>query len=77
MEAQFDVLAAYRNGPRGWTMAEIMLAVGLVVGFDGLETRWMGQEFSSVSAVPMWNGLMTPLRNRFVISTGTWFLLAL
>jgi hypothetical protein len=43
LEAQFDVLAAYRNGPRGWTMDEITLPVGPVVGFDGLETRWMGQ----------------------------------
>ncbi len=43
LEAQFDVLAAYRNGPRGWTMDTIELPVGPVVAFDGLETRWMGQ----------------------------------
>jgi hypothetical protein len=43
LEAQFDVLAAYRNGPRGWTMDWIKLPVGPVVGFDGLEARWMGQ----------------------------------
>jgi len=43
LEAQFDVLAAYRNGPRGWTMDEIRLPVGPVVSFDGLQARWMGQ----------------------------------
>jgi len=43
LQAQFDVLAAYRNGPRGWTMDTITLPVGPVVAFDGLETRWMGQ----------------------------------
>lgn len=43
LEAQFDVLAAYKNGPRGWTMDSITLPVGPVVGFDGVQTRWMGQ----------------------------------
>lgn len=43
LEAQFDVLAAYRNGPRGWTMDTITLPVGPVESFDGLQTRWMGQ----------------------------------
>jgi hypothetical protein len=43
LEANFDILAAYRNGPRGWTMDSITLPVGPVVAFDGLETRWMGQ----------------------------------
>jgi hypothetical protein len=43
LEANFDVLAAYRNGPRGWTMDSITLPVGPVVAFDGLQTRWMGQ----------------------------------
>ena len=43
LEAQFDVLAAYRNGPRGWTMDTITLPVGPVETFDGLQARWMGQ----------------------------------
>lgn len=43
LQAQFDVLAAYRNGPRGWTMDTITLPVGPVVNFDGLDTRWMGE----------------------------------
>ena len=43
LEAQFDVLAAYRNGPRGWTMDSITLPVGPVETFDGLQARWMGQ----------------------------------
>jgi hypothetical protein len=43
LEANFDVLAAYRNGPRGWTMDHITLPVGPVVDFDGLQARWMGQ----------------------------------
>jgi hypothetical protein len=43
LEANFDILAAYKNGPRGWTMDSITLPVGPVVAFDGLESRWMGQ----------------------------------
>lgn len=43
LEANFDVLAGYRNGPRGWTVDSITLPVGPVVAFNGLETRWMGQ----------------------------------
>lgn len=43
LEAQFDVLAAYRNGPRGWTMDSITLPVGPVETFDGLQAHWMGQ----------------------------------
>ncbi len=41
--SQYDVLAAFKNGPRGWTMDWIKLPVGPVVEFDGLKTRWMGQ----------------------------------
>jgi hypothetical protein len=43
LEANFDILAAYKNGPRGWTMDSITLPVGPVVAFNGLESRWMGQ----------------------------------
>lgn len=43
LEANFDVLAAYKNGPRGWTMDMIELPVGPVEDFDGLKARWMGE----------------------------------
>jgi hypothetical protein len=43
LEAEFDILAAYRNGPRGWTMDKITLSVGPVETFDGVQARWMGQ----------------------------------
>lgn len=43
LETTYDVLAAYKNGPRGWTMDKIVIPVGPVYGFDGLETRWMGE----------------------------------
>jgi len=41
--SQYDVIAAYKNGPRGWTMDWIDLPVGPVVSFNGLQARWMGQ----------------------------------
>lgn len=37
LEAQFDVLATYKNGPRGWTMDTITLPVGPVETFDGVQ----------------------------------------
>ena len=43
LEAQYDVIGAYKNGPRGWTMDSITLPVGPVIAFDGIETRWMGE----------------------------------
>ena len=43
LEAQYDVLAAYKNGPRGWTMDTITLPVGPVETFDGVQARWMGE----------------------------------
>jgi len=43
LEETYDVIAAFKNGPRGWTMDRIDLPVGPVVGFEGLETRWMGE----------------------------------
>lgn len=43
LESQFDVLAAYKNGPRGWTMDWIRLPVGPVETFDGIQARWMGE----------------------------------
>ena len=35
-----NVLAAWKNGPRGWTMDWIELPVGEVTAFDGWEGRW-------------------------------------
>jgi hypothetical protein len=43
LEDQYDVLAAYKNGPRGWTMDTITLPAGPVETFDGIQTRWMGE----------------------------------
>lgn len=43
LEKTYDVLAAYKNGPRGWTMDKILIPVGPVTAFEGLETRWMGE----------------------------------
>jgi len=44
LEKQYDVIAAFKNGPRGWTIDWAELPVGPVVSFDGLKTRWMGQD---------------------------------
>jgi hypothetical protein len=43
LETQYDVIAGYKNGPRGWTMDKIKLPVGPVVAFDGIKSRWMGE----------------------------------
>lgn len=43
LESGYDVVAAYKNGPRGWTMDTITIPVGPVVTFDGVQTRWMGE----------------------------------
>ena len=43
LESQYYVIAAYKNGPRGWTMDTITLPVGSVVAFHGIQTRWMGE----------------------------------
>jgi hypothetical protein len=43
LEANFDTLAAYRNGPRGWTMDTITIPVGPPVDFNGVQARWMGE----------------------------------
>jgi hypothetical protein len=59
LEAGFDVLAAYRNGPRGWTMDSITLPVGPVVEFNGLQARWMGQGLLP-KGVALTNAHMTP-----------------
>lgn len=41
--ASYDVIAAYKNGPRGWTMDTVTIPVGPVVNFEGLDTRWWGE----------------------------------
>ncbi len=43
LEAQYEVLGAHKNGPRGWTMDWIRLPAGPVENFDGIHARWMGQ----------------------------------
>ena len=43
LEAHYDVLAAYKNGPRGWTMDTFTLPVGPVETFDGVQARWFGE----------------------------------
>ena len=43
LEANFDTLAAYRNGPRGWTMDLIRIPAGEIVDFNGLKARWWGE----------------------------------
>jgi len=43
LESEYYVIAAHKNGPRGWTMDTITLPVGPVVEFDGIQTRWMGE----------------------------------
>ena len=43
LAARYDILMAYKNGPRGWTMDSITLPVGPVETFDGVQARWMGE----------------------------------
>lgn len=37
---EYDTLAAWKNGPRGWTMDWLELPVGEVTTFDGWQGRW-------------------------------------
>ena len=59
LEDQYDVLAAYKNGPRGWTIDNLRLPVGPVETFDGLETRWLGEELLP-KGVALTEAHMTP-----------------
>ena len=43
LEAQYDVVGAYKNGPRGWTMDTLTIPVGPVENFEEIQTRWMGE----------------------------------
>jgi hypothetical protein len=52
LEAQYDVLAAHKNGPRWFTMDWFKLPVGPVETFDGIETRWMGQALMPKGKAP-------------------------
>lgn len=38
----YDVLGAYKKGPRGWTFDSVAIPVGPVETFDGIEVRWWG-----------------------------------
>jgi hypothetical protein len=42
LKATWDVIGAYKNGPRGWTFDSVALPVGPVETFEGIETRWWG-----------------------------------
>lgn len=42
LEGTWDVLGAYKNGPRGWTFDSATIPVGPVETFEGLEARWWG-----------------------------------
>ena len=43
LKSKYNVLGAYKNGPRGWTMDTITLPVGPIETFEGIEARWMGE----------------------------------
>jgi hypothetical protein len=42
LKAKWDVIGAYKNGPRGWTFDSVALPVGPVETFEGLKARWWG-----------------------------------
>jgi hypothetical protein len=42
LKKQFDVLAVFKNGPRGWANDWIELPTGVERDFNGLKARWMG-----------------------------------
>ena len=43
LKANYDILFAFKNGPRGWTMDWATIPVGPVVNFDGVKSRWWGK----------------------------------
>lgn len=42
LKQQYNVLAVFKNGPRGWANDWIELPVGVERDFNGLKARWMG-----------------------------------
>jgi hypothetical protein len=42
LKATWDVIGAYKNGPRGWTYDSVEIPVGPVETFEGIEARWWG-----------------------------------
>lgn len=42
LEASYEVLGAYKNGPRGFTFDKVVIPVGPVEDFQGLQARWWG-----------------------------------
>ncbi len=42
LKATWDVIGAYKNGPRGWTFDSVAIPVGPVETFEGIEARWWG-----------------------------------
>lgn len=43
LKSQYEVIGAYKNGPRGWTVDTLVIPVGPVETFEGIEARWMGE----------------------------------
>lgn len=43
LKETYNVIGAYKNGPRGWTMDTLDIPVGPVETFEGIEARWMGE----------------------------------
>lgn len=43
LKKEYNVLAAFKNGPRHWTMDWIEIPVGKELNFSGLKARWFGQ----------------------------------
>jgi len=42
LKATWDVIGAYKNGPRNWTFDSVAIPVGPVDTFGGIEARWWG-----------------------------------
>lgn len=42
LKATWDVIGAYKNGPRNWTFDSVAIPVGPVDTFEGIEARWWG-----------------------------------
>lgn len=43
LKEEYNVLSAFKNGPRHWTMDWIEIPVGKELDFSGLKARWFGQ----------------------------------
>jgi len=43
LKKEYNVLSAFKNGPRHWTMDWIKIPVGKEIDFNGLKARWFGE----------------------------------